>query len=152
MATWSHELYRTQWQEHVGIRSGGCGRDMWACLWLCPHFTLPELPDHSMVPLTLKMSFPVSYCPTYSSFLETSPHIHPVMPFTSPGHLSIQYTDKTGDSSFSRRVTHPLGNRVGEQIKSWLVSAAQARCTTNLETMWDRSSWLHRLLSGHSRT
>lgn len=46
------------------------------------------------------VSFPLSYCPTYSSFLETTPHIHPAMTFTGPGHLSIQYTDKTGGSSF----------------------------------------------------
>lgn len=56
---------------------------------------------YQIIRWTLKMSFPVSYCPTYSSFLEMSPRIHPVMPFTSPGHLSIQYTDKTSRSSFT---------------------------------------------------
>lgn len=161
MATWSHELYRIQWQEHVGRTAvhtvsdqGGCGRDMWhasgfvhilfflgyqviqwcCSLWRC--VSPPQLLPHVLI---------VS---------ETSPHIHPAMPFISPGHLSIQYTDKTSRLEFhsSREVTHPLANRGGEQVKSWLVGAAQARCTTNLETTWDCSFWLHRLMSGPSRT
>lgn len=160
MATWSHELYRTQWQEHVGriavhtvSDQGGCGWSTRARLWLCPHFILPGLPGHSMVLLTLKTCLPPQLLPHASSFPETSLHSHPTMPFPRSGHLSIHYTDKTSrlELHSSRKVAHPLANR-GEQMESQLVNAAQARCTANLETMWERSSWLHRLMSGHPRT